>query len=154
MNMSQIWIIHLWSHRQLYDRLIISWQLDQSELLRVDKVVVYEKWEDPSKIDESYHSADHFLTSVTSWPAAGHSITISRLKTISGSSLPLEVLTLLCGSESLLASLTGRSFSQRESSVLIGVPGLWRKVVSPNVTQFQSQIWFQLSRCILGEALQ
>ena len=57
-------------------------------------------------------------------PITGHSITISRLKTISWSSLPLEVLMLLWGSESLLASLTGKSFSQRESSVLIGVPGL------------------------------
>jgi len=59
-----------------------------------------------------------------SYQSANHSITISRVKTISWSSLPLEVLRLLWGSESLLASLTGKSFSQRESSVLIGVPGL------------------------------
>ena len=60
-----------------------------------------------------------------SFQSANHSITISRVKTISWSSLlPLEVLRLLWGSESLLANLTGKSFSQRESSVLIGVPGL------------------------------
>ena len=48
-NISQIWTIHLRSHCQLYDRLIISWQHDQSELIRVYKVVVYEKLENLSK---------------------------------------------------------------------------------------------------------
>ena len=57
-----------------------------------------------------------------------HSITISRLKTISASSLPVEVLMLVCwGKESLRANLAGKSFSQRDSSVLIGVPGLFQK---------------------------